>query len=488
MTIQRKILAGYVGLAILIVALVAVGVSLVVWLSSWRTDYTDTVDQFNKANELVVAETAMLNYVLLPLFDSFGESRAAYAAELERYTAMADNALAILADSEQGDEADVAALEGLSALLVQYKQSITDTMTLAETFPAQAGVKATEETLPLARQVDEAAHAIMEDQKTEQSSLLGDLRSRSTLMMIGMLVVAVIALAGAVFGALMLARSIAGQLRLAVRGITASASELLAVASQVAASAAQTAASATETTATVEEVKQTAILAHEKASQVAGSSQNLADVVEAGRATVEETIAGFDRIGMQMSVMTETINRLNEQIAAVGDIITTVNDIAEQSNLLSVNASIEAAKAGDQGKGFTVVAQEVKTLAEQSKQAVAQVRTILSEIQKASKLAVQAAEQGQETVATGRQQSLESGESVHAISKTANEAAQSAAQISASSQQQLAGMEQISQAIETINQAGMQSAAGTRQVEQEVKQLQDLAVGLKRMVDAKATA
>jgi methyl-accepting chemotaxis protein len=74
------------------------------------------------------------------------------------------------------------------------------------------------------------------------------------------------------------------------------------------------------------------------------------------------------------------------------------------------------------------------------------------------------------------------------ITDTANDAAQSAVQISASSRQQLAGMEQISQAIESINQAGLQSATGTRQVEQEVRQLQDLAVRLRRLIDSAARA
>ena len=150
--------------------------------------------------------------------------------------------------------------------------------------------------------------------------------------------------------------------------------------------AAQTAASTNETTATVEEVKQTAHAGPREG--VAGGRElrrTSPSVAEAGRATVEETITGIERMQSQMGVVAETINRLSDQTQAVGDIIATVNDLAEQSNLLSVNASIEAAKAGDQGKGFTVVAQEVKSLAEQSKQAVAQVRTILCEIQKAER-------------------------------------------------------------------------------------------------------
>jgi methyl-accepting chemotaxis protein len=487
MTIQRKVQVGFVWLAVLVIALVGLGVSVMVWLNSWKTDYSDTVAQVDYANQLVIAEASMLNYAVLPLFDSFGKAQTAYEVELARYITMANDALNAATSSED-DPDDLMALAALGDLLVKYKKAIDDTLALARTFPARAYEQVTTAVLPVAREIDAAADSYKETQTAEQAALLARLDNRTNLMMIMMAVLGGIAFMAAIVAAVTLSRSIAKQLRAAVSGISGSAAELLSVASQVAASTAQGAASATETTATVEEVKQTALLAHEKASAVAESSQNLANLADAGRANVEETIAGFDRIAGQMSVMAETIDRLGEQTAAVGDIITTVSDLAEQSNLLSVNASIEAAKAGDQGKGFTVVAQEVKMLADQSKQAVTQVRTILNEIRRASTLAVQAAEQGRETVAAGRQQSLESGDAVQVITQTANEAAQSAVQISASSRQQLAGMEQISQAIESINQAGLQSAAGTRQVEQEVRQLQDLAVRLKRLVDAKATA
>jgi methyl-accepting chemotaxis protein len=105
---------------------------------------------------------------------------------------------------------------------------------------------------------------------------------------------------------------------------------------------------------------------------------------------VEDTASGIERMQSEMVVLFETINSLGERTQAAGEIIASVNDLAEQSNLLSVNASIEAAKAGEHGRGFAVVAQEVKSLAEQSKQAVSQVRTMLGEIQKASEKAVPA--------------------------------------------------------------------------------------------------
>ena len=487
MTIQRKIRGGYVGLAVLIVALAAMGFGLLVWLNSWKTDYSDTVSQVEYANQLVVAESSMLNYALLPLFDSFGENEEMYSTQLKNYSTMASDAVAgALGTEDEVDDRNN--LQAIDTLHDRYLAAINSTVDVARNTPARAYETVTASVLPLAQQIASLAQSYKDDQLEEQAALLEGLDGMSNTMWIGMSILAFVAIVAAIAIAVLLARSIVKQLRKAVTDLGSSASELLAVSAQVAAGAAQTAASATETTATVEEVKQTALLAHEKATQVAENSRHLSELADAGRGTVEETISGFDRIATQMSVMAETINRLGEQTQTVGDIITTVNDLAEQSNLLSVNASIEAAKAGDQGKGFSVVAQEVKSLAEQSKQAVAQVRTILGEIQKASTLAVQAAEQGRQTVDVGRQQSLASGDSVQVITETANDAAQSAAQISASSRQQLAGMEQISQAIENINQAGLQSATGTRQVEQEVRQLQDLAVRLRRLIDSAARA
>jgi methyl-accepting chemotaxis protein len=320
----------------------------------------------------------------------------------------------------------------------------------------------------------------------EQESGLKGLGDVASICMIVIGVLGFIAIAGGLTMSWVVPRRVGRTLNEAATGISSSAAELMAVASQVAASAAQTAASTNETTVTVEEVKQTAMLAHEKASEAAESAQGAVHIAESGRMLVDETISGIERMQAEMDVVFQTITRLSEQTQAAGDIISSVNDLAEQSNLLSVNASIEAAKAGEYGRGFTVVAQEVKSLAEQSKQAVAQVRTMLSEIQRASQTAVQAAAHGRQAVESGRQQSIDAGDVMQNLAGGAGENAQSAVQISASSQQQLAGMEQIAQAIASINEAGNQSVAGTRQVEQEVKHLRDLAVRLVNLVHVEA--
>jgi methyl-accepting chemotaxis protein len=266
-----------------------------------------------------------------------------------------------------------------------------------------------------------------------------------------------------------------------VNVLSSSSTEILATTTQVASGSAETATAVSETTATVEEVKQTAQLASQKAKYVSESAQKASQVSQAGRKSVEETIQGMSRIQEQMGSIAGSIVRLSEQSQAIGEIIATVNDLAEQSNLLAVNAAIEAARAGEQGKGFAVVAQEVKSLAEQSKQATAQVRTILGDIQKATSAAVLATEQGGKAVEAGVKQSAEASESIRLLAESIAEAAQAATQIAASSQQQMVGMDQVALAMDNIRQASSQNVAGTRQAEEAARNLHELGQKLKQL-------
>src|SRR5882724_2660694 len=263
--------------------------------------------------------------------------------------------------------------------------------------------------------------------------------------------------------------------------------DILITTTQVASGAAETASAVSETTVTVEEVKQTAQVASQKARAVSESAQKASQVSQNGRKSVEETMQGMQRVQEQMEAIAESIVRLSEQSQAIGEIIATVNDLAEQSNLLAVNAAIEANKAGEQGKGFAVVAQEVKSLAEQSKQATAQVRTILGDIQRATSAAVLATEQGNKAVQAGVKQTTETGESIRLLADSISEAAQSATQIAASSQQQMVGMDQVALAMENIKQASVQNVAGTKQAEVAAQSLHELGQKLSDMIGGKAS-
>lgn len=262
----------------------------------------------------------------------------------------------------------------------------------------------------------------------------------------------------------------------------ASASEIVASTSQLAASASQSAAAVSETTTTVEEVRQTAQVASEKAKLVSEAAQKAAQVSQGGRKSAEDVMAGMNRIRQQMDAIAATMVRLSEQSQAIGQIIATVEDLAVQSNLLAVNAAIEAAKAGDHGKGFGVVAQEVKSLAEQSRQATNQVRTILGDIQKATGAAVMATDEGGKVVEAGTRQSELAGASIQTLANNVHEAAQAATQIAVSSQQQLVGVDQVGGAMDSIRQASIQNVASAKQLEGAARNLNELGQRLKQMV------
>jgi methyl-accepting chemotaxis protein len=277
-------------------------------------------------------------------------------------------------------------------------------------------------------------------------------------------------------------RRVTGDIQESVTILSSSTQQIVATITQVASGATETATAVAETTTTVEEVKQTAQLSAQKAKFVSDTAQKAAQISETGKKSVGESVQAMKQIREQMESIAENIVRLSEQSQTIGEIMLTVNDLAEQSNLLAVNASIEAAKAGEQGKGFAVVAQEVRNLAEQSKQATVQVRGILSEIQKATNAAVMVTEQGSKAVDAGVQQSAQSGESVQKLAESIAEAAQAATQIAASSQQQMAGMDQVAMAMESIKTASVQNVTSTKQTESAARNIDELGRKLKGLV------
>jgi len=264
--------------------------------------------------------------------------------------------------------------------------------------------------------------------------------------------------------------------------LSSSAKQILAFSTQVSSAATETATAVTETTATVGEVRQTVMMSARKARTVADDSMAAARISQDGKKAAEEAAEGMRHIHQQMDSIAESMTRLSEQGEAIQQIINTVEDLAVQSNLLAVNASIEAAKAGEQGKGFAVVAQEVKSLADQSKQATTHVRAILKDIEKASAVAVTATEQGTRVVETGVRQSNQAGESILALAKNVSEGTHAVTLIAASSQQQLAGMDQVVTAMQSIKQAAVENVDSAKELEKSALHLNELGQKLNELV------
>ncbi|MEI6563025.1 MAG: methyl-accepting chemotaxis protein [bacterium] len=273
-----------------------------------------------------------------------------------------------------------------------------------------------------------------------------------------------------------------GQIIEGVGVLGSSAKQILSFSAQVTTAATETATAVAETTATVGEFRQTVLMSTQKARKIADESMAAAHISQQGKEAAEKAAEGMRHIRLQMDSMAESMTRLSEQGEAIQQIINTVEDLAVQSNLLAVNASIEAAKAGEQGKGFAVVAQEVKNLADQSKQATAHVRTILKDIQKASATAVTVTEQGSQVVETGVRQSGQAGESILALAKNVSEGAQAVTVIASSSQQQLTGIDQVATAMQSIKQAAEQNVVSAKELEISVQNLNELGQKLNELV------
>jgi methyl-accepting chemotaxis protein len=267
-----------------------------------------------------------------------------------------------------------------------------------------------------------------------------------------------------------------------VSALSSATAEILTTTQEQSSAAAESAAAVTETVVTVDQFVQTSQQTSERAQQLDAASQRSVEVSAAGREAVELTVASMGRARDEVASIGERILALSDQAQTVGQIITTVNELAEQSNLLALNAAIEAARAGEHGRGFAVVAQEIRGLAEQSKRATTQVRGILGEIQKLTTAAVLATEQGNKAVGSAVERVRDAGTRIDQLARTIATAALAAQQILDTAQQQVTGAGQIAQSTHSIRQAATQTVEGTRQTERAARDLNELSVRLRDAV------
>ncbi len=273
------------------------------------------------------------------------------------------------------------------------------------------------------------------------------------------------------------------QIREAASDLSSAAAEILAATTQQVSGASEQSAAISQTTITVDEVKTISEQSIARAQEVVGTSRRTVEVSVAGQQTVQDTIESMAHIKGRVESIAENILALSEQTQQIGEIIATVNDLAAQSNILALNASVEAARAGEHGKGFAVVAVEVRNLAEQSKQATAQVKAILLDIQRGINATVMATEEGIKAVDQGVQLTARTREAIEQLSGVIEESAQTAMQVMAGGRQQASGVEQIALAMQNINQATVQSLASTRQAEKAAQDLNELARHLAETVE-----
>ncbi|MCE4225810.1 methyl-accepting chemotaxis protein [Methylobacterium sp. C25] len=271
--------------------------------------------------------------------------------------------------------------------------------------------------------------------------------------------------------------------RSATLDLNAAAAEIRASAQEQAASVEEQFAAVQETAATVDEITHSGAQISKRATDVIASAQASAQTARQGLRAASDTAKAMELIREQGEAVAGNIVALSEKTQAIGEIITTVNDISERTHLLSLNAAIEAAAAGESGRSFAIVAAEMKLLADQAKAATVQVRSILSEIQRGINSSVMLTEEAVKRAATGKTRTDATVRTIEEMAARVDEGVQTFQQIVASTNQQQLGIEQVMGALQNIRQASQQTAAGTREVEMASANLTELAQGLMALAE-----
>jgi len=266
------------------------------------------------------------------------------------------------------------------------------------------------------------------------------------------------------------------------QGLSSVVGDMLEAVSVQSAATSEQAAAINETTSTLEEIRAISRQTQEKAEALGATAERTRSEGERGAEIVARAIADMESVRAQVNDIADKILALSEQTHQIGEITATVNSLAQQLKMLSLNASIEAAKAGDAGKGFAVVAAEVKELAEQSQQATVQVNAILQDIQRATDKAVMVTEEGSKGVDRGTLLIQQLGGSMQSLTEAIREAAVSSQQIVTAVRQKGIGIDQIATAMREINMATRQSVESTAATRERAERLRALSAEMRDSV------
>ncbi|MFH1686268.1 MAG: methyl-accepting chemotaxis protein [bacterium] len=232
----------------------------------------------------------------------------------------------------------------------------------------------------------------------------------------------------------------------------------------------------------IEQMAATVVETSKNATDASGAARTASDTAESGGKIVSDTIQGMQRIAHQVRASSDAIAKLSQSAQQIGEITTVIDDIADQTNLLALNAAIEAARAGEQGRGFAVVADEVRKLAERTGKATGEITDMIKGIQSETGAAVDDMESGLAEVDQGRELADKAGSALQEIMAVAQSVDNMIGQIATATEEQSAAAEEIARNVERVSAVSKETAAGAEQSAIAAEQLNQQAEKLRQVV------
>ncbi|HHP7229930.1 MAG TPA: methyl-accepting chemotaxis protein [Xenococcaceae cyanobacterium] len=299
------------------------------------------------------------------------------------------------------------------------------------------------------------------------------------------LTVAILSILSAIISlalAMWIANAIANQVNETVNQVATSSNEIAATMGEQERTVSEQASSVNETTTTVEELGATTRQTAQQADVSTQGARQALDLSETGKAAVNRTMEGISELQTKVGAIADQIIRLSEQTGQISSISDLVADVANQTNMLALNAAVEAARAGEQGKGFTVVAGEIRKLADQTKKSAEKINVLVGDIQASINSTVMVTDQGTKQATEGIKLAEGTVKVFQEIADAVNNVFLNTQQISMSSKQQAVAVQQVISAMNAINLGAKENAAGISQVRTATKELSQSADKLKASV------